>query len=164
MTEHLAAETANNLKTNMHKFLKYPMWLVNAIVWVVTLTIIVMVFILIYQTSQELVVLQDVAEGTSPVPQQAKESSQPTAIPSEPMAPIAQPAPQPVAASKLEILSTETGYLNVRSEASSKSQIVTKANPGETYEYTLKQGDWYQIKLKDGSLGWVSGKYIKLLN
>lgn len=147
----------------MHKILKYPMWLIHALIWAVALSIIVMVFTLIFSTSQELASVRDAAEGYSPVPQQPKNISAPTSTPAESAAPVAENNLPPVALYRLEILNTETGYLNVRSEASTKSELVGKALPGETYEYSLKQGGWYQIILNDGKQGWVSGKYAKPL-
>lgn len=61
----------------------------------------------------------------------------------------------------VEILDTPTGFLNVRSEASVDGDIVTKVNPGETYEYSEVENGWYKITLDDGSIGWVSGDYVE---
>ena len=64
---------------------------------------------------------------------------------------------------KIEILDNDLGYLNVRSEPSVSGDIVTKVNPGETYEYTKEENGWYYITLDDGSVGWVSGDYVKFV-
>lgn len=65
------------------------------------------------------------------------------------------------ALSKLQILPTGLGYLNVRSKPSTSGLLVAKVNPGETYEYTENIGDWYKISLSDGKEGWVSKRYVK---
>lgn len=62
---------------------------------------------------------------------------------------------------KLKITNTPTGWLKVRDAASLKGKELTKVHPGEEYEYTNKQNNWYQIILTDKSTGWVYGQYIK---
>ena len=64
---------------------------------------------------------------------------------------------------KIEILDNDLGYLNVSSEPSVSGDIVTKVNPGETYEYTKEENGWYYITLDDGSVGWVSGDYVQVV-
>jgi len=64
---------------------------------------------------------------------------------------------------KIEILDNDLGYLNVRSEPSVYGDIVTKVNPGETYEYSKEENGWYYITLDDGSVGWVSGDYVQVV-
>ena len=63
----------------------------------------------------------------------------------------------------IEILDNDLGYLNVRSEPSVSGDIVTKVNPGETYEYTKSENGWYYITLDNGSVGWVSGDYVEIV-
>jgi len=63
----------------------------------------------------------------------------------------------------LQILSTGLGYLNVRDKASTGGEIITKVYPEETYEYTDEQDGWYEIILNEDEVGWVFGKYIKLM-
>ncbi|OHA67084.1 MAG: hypothetical protein A3C82_02410 [Candidatus Wildermuthbacteria bacterium RIFCSPHIGHO2_02_FULL_47_12] len=63
----------------------------------------------------------------------------------------------------LRILPTEVGYLNVRKEASLEGEILRRVLPGETFEYTNADANWYRIVLPDGSSGWVFGKYIETL-
>jgi SH3-like domain-containing protein len=93
--------------------------------------------------------------------------SQPAETPATPVViatPTASstPAPTPVA-NQVTISSTPTGYLNVRSTASSSGALVGKVYPGETYPYTQVKSGWYQIQLKDGTAGWVTGQYAKIL-
>lgn len=67
------------------------------------------------------------------------------------------------AAQTVKILDTPTGFLNVRSEPSVSGDKVTEVDPGDTYEYTEEQEDWYKIVLKDGTEGWVYGDYVEVL-
>lgn len=64
---------------------------------------------------------------------------------------------------QVEILPTPTGFLRVRLEANLSSLEVGKVIPGERYDLILQQGDWYQIKLGSGKLGWVSSQYVNKL-
>ncbi len=64
----------------------------------------------------------------------------------------------------LEILPTETGFLNIRDQASKAGKIIGKVKPGEQYEYTEQKDDWYHIILSDGKDGWVLGKYVKIIS
>jgi len=60
---------------------------------------------------------------------------------------------------RILILSTPTGFLRVRENASVGSSQIGQVNPGETYEMTDETSGWFQIKLTDGTLGWVSATY-----
>lgn len=64
---------------------------------------------------------------------------------------------------KLEISETGAGYLNVREQPTTSSNIITRVTPGDQYEYTDFVSGWYKIVLKDGGKGWVTGQYVKLL-
>ena len=59
----------------------------------------------------------------------------------------------------LQITTTPTGWLNVRSNSSLTGEVLTKVNPGEKYEYISVQDDWYEIILTDGRHGWISSQY-----
>lgn len=61
---------------------------------------------------------------------------------------------------KLTISETSTGYLNVRDEPSTAGTQIDQVSPGDEYEYTDEKNGWYQIKLSDGTEGWVSGIYV----
>lgn len=63
----------------------------------------------------------------------------------------------------VEILDTETGYLNIRDCPSQGCNEVGKVVPGEVYEQLDYRDAWYQIRLDDGTSGWVYGKYVKAL-
>ena len=60
---------------------------------------------------------------------------------------------------QITILETPTGFLRVRQDPSVGSAQVGQVNPGEKYNLLNEQTGWYQIKLKDGTVGWVSSQY-----
>lgn len=62
---------------------------------------------------------------------------------------------------KLVVLTTPTGYLNVRQEPSVSSRVLTQVHPEEVYPYTAHQAGWYKIILPGPSEGWVSEQYVK---
>ncbi len=68
-----------------------------------------------------------------------------------------------VQSGQLQILPTEIGYLKIRSEPASKGGIIGKAAVGKTYQFQAREGDWYQIILPNASVGWVSAKYVKVV-
>lgn len=61
----------------------------------------------------------------------------------------------------LTIKDTETGWLNVREGSSIISTIITKIDPGDTYEFLGENegGTWYKIQVDDETAGWISAKY-----
>jgi uncharacterized protein YgiM (DUF1202 family) len=52
--------------------------------------------------------------------------------------------------------------VNIREQPSTKSEIVGKAKDGDTYELVSKNSEWYQIKLEDGSVAFISAKYSEI--
>jgi len=63
----------------------------------------------------------------------------------------------------IEILDTETGYLNVRECPSSGCAEVGKVVPGDVLIKKAYQDGWYKIEMDSGDLGWVYGRYAKEL-
>jgi len=65
----------------------------------------------------------------------------------------------------VEILETETGYLNIRKADSGNSDVLQRVSPGERY-IQKKTGEYgyVQIDLGEGVLGWASQKYVKKVN
>jgi hypothetical protein len=64
---------------------------------------------------------------------------------------------------KVEILSTPTGYLRVRKEASTLGDEVGRVEPGKKYNLVSiddKTG-WYEIEFEKGKNGWISNQYAK---
>ncbi len=70
-------------------------------------------------------------------------------------------SPTVVAQNTVTIKQTPTGFLNVRETASTVAKIVAKVNPGESYPFVDENESWYEIKLKDGTSGWISKTYAQ---
>lgn len=66
-----------------------------------------------------------------------------------------------VSANQVIIQSTPTGYLRVRKSNSVDSDQVTTVSPGDKFDLVSEKDDWYEIKLKDGTTGWISNAYAK---
>lgn len=52
--------------------------------------------------------------------------------------------------------------LNVRTEASINSSIITKVYKGEVVKITESSDGWYKIKTSSGVVGWSSANYLKI--
>lgn len=46
---------------------------------------------------------------------------------------------------------------NIRTEPNTQSDVLLRANEGDTFQVSGVENDWYQIKLKDGSIGYIAG-------
>src|SRR5258708_9803156 len=98
-------------------------------------------------------------------PNISTESAQPTASPSASIqltvTPVVSlsPSVQSTASAQVTILQTPTGFLRVRSNASISAAEITKVYPGNIFDYVDEKSGWYEIKLKDGTTGWVSNQY-----
>lgn len=62
---------------------------------------------------------------------------------------------------KITILQTPTGFLRVRENASVGSVEIGRVIPGDNLELVSEQEGWFQIKLSDGSIGWISSQYAQ---
>ena len=80
------------------------------------------------------------------------------ATPSSSVSPTPTSSPTPALAT-VTILDTPTGFLRVRESNSVGSAQIGLVNPGEKYNLLDEKNGWYQIKLKDGKIGWVSNQY-----
>lgn len=72
----------------------------------------------------------------------------------------AQSSPTPTS-SKVEILNTPTGFLRVRESNSISSAEIARVLATEAYDLISEENGWFQIKLKDGKMGWISSQYAK---
>jgi len=64
----------------------------------------------------------------------------------------------------VEILDTETGTLNVRDRASGYGNIITTVLPGQRFiEKQRTDTGWVLIDLGNGTTGWVSARYVKIV-
>jgi hypothetical protein len=75
--------------------------------------------------------------------------------------PSASVSPTPVAVVKVLILSTPTGFLRVRQDATIASNQVGTVNPGEKYDFVAEKPGWFEIKLTNGQTGWISSQYAQ---
>jgi len=62
---------------------------------------------------------------------------------------------------RLKILPTGVGFLRVRSGPGTSYSEVTKVTPGEEYPFLEESSGWYKIKLPDGRVGWISGRWAR---
>lgn len=58
------------------------------------------------------------------------------------------------------ILEDKSQVANIRQEPSISSRIIGQAENGSSYELISKTTDWYEVKLINGSIGFISAKYI----
>lgn len=72
------------------------------------------------------------------------------------------PSPTP-AQTLVEILSTPTGFLRVRSAPSTSATESARVAPGKTYPFIedSPNKDWFKIEYETGKEGWVSSQYAK---
>jgi len=64
----------------------------------------------------------------------------------------------------VEITVGEDSTLNVRSMPSSEGAVVDILTEGDTLPLIKESGEWYQLQFEDGSTGWVSKKFSRILN
>lgn len=69
------------------------------------------------------------------------------------------PSPAKVKNQTVTILSDGS---NIREDASVDSSVIQRAYKGETYEINGLKGEWYEIKLANGSLGYVAGWIVSV--
>lgn len=50
--------------------------------------------------------------------------------------------------------------INIREEPATSSAKIGKAKGGDTFEFISLDAGWYQVKLADGSIGFISAEYI----
>ena len=74
---------------------------------------------------------------------------------------IASPSATPIPLKQtVKVLETGIRYLNIRKEPAVTADIVGKAKPADTLPYVKKEGQWYQVRVNDGT-GWVFGDYVE---
>ena len=100
-------------------------------------------------------------EQSAPVAPESVAAPPATATPASTAATTSVAVPPPQQA---EIAATPTGFLNVRDGPSATAALVGKVYPKEVYTVLAKQADWYELKLSETTFGWVSSRYIKLIN
>ena len=71
-------------------------------------------------------------------------------------------APEPVQTTVV-ILSTEDGSVNVRAGNGTQYAILRSAKAGDTFNYVATASNGWNAVESDGQVGWVSGKYSKVI-
>lgn len=66
-----------------------------------------------------------------------------------------------VKVSQILILQTPTGFLRVRSDATTSAPEIGRARPGEKYDLIDEANGWYKIKFKEDQEGWISSQYAQ---
>ena len=61
--------------------------------------------------------------------------------------------------SKILILDTPNGFLNVRSGPNTNNNILAKINSGETFNLVGEEKDWYKIIYASAKEGWIFSQY-----
>ena len=62
----------------------------------------------------------------------------------------------------MTLIRVTNSFVNIRSEATSNSSKLGSLDEGETAEYLGEEGNFYNIKTEDGTVGWVSKDYVEL--
>ena len=62
---------------------------------------------------------------------------------------------------KIIITETPTGFLRVRQDATFSAPEIAQVKPQQEFVLQQEKGKWYEIKLADGRLGWVSSDYAQ---
>ena len=69
------------------------------------------------------------------------------------------PSPTPLSGTTVIILDTPTGFLRVRDSIGGAE--IGRVNPEEEYKFVDEKEGWFEIKLKDGTNGWISNQFAK---
>lgn len=59
------------------------------------------------------------------------------------------------------ILDTPTGFLRVRKTDSVSSEQIATVNPGEKLDLISEKDEWFEVRLSDGRVGWISSAYAR---
>lgn len=59
-------------------------------------------------------------------------------------------------------INDESESVNVRKGPTTKSEKIGKAKDGDTFELVSQDSGWYQIKLDDGEIAFVSARYAEI--
>jgi hypothetical protein len=96
----------------------------------------------------------EVGMGLASVPTSAP-SVTPTPSPSS----VVSPSPQKV--SQVTVSNTPNGFLRVRKGPATTSAEITRVNEGTVLIVIGEQGGWYNVRLSNGTEGYVSAEYAK---
>ena len=74
--------------------------------------------------------------------------------------PVSEKAPEFTAPSGKMVFVTEP-LVNIRSGPGMKNKVLTKVKKGDGLEVLGEIGSWYNVKLPDGTEGWIYHKLVK---
>ena len=58
------------------------------------------------------------------------------------------------------VADTPTGYLNLRAGPDVGQKVIARLYSGQTFNFVAERGNWLQVRLTDGKIGWASEKYL----
>lgn len=81
----------------------------------------------------------------------------PVTVPEEPVAPV--PA-SPVEERVIRSVRVAATSLNVRASASTDAEVVTQVRKGTALDVLREDESWVEVRLADGSTGWVAARFV----
>jgi outer membrane biosynthesis protein TonB len=87
-------------------------------------------------------------------------SAPPAPPPPTPTPTEATPVAQTTAAPQHETVRVVGSRLNVRSQPTTSAATAARVRKGERLAVLVRDGDWLQVQLADGTTGWVSARYV----
>lgn len=112
-----------------------------------------------YQPQPTPAVLSETQEATtSEVSPEATLEATATAEMSTAPADAVKPEATPITSLTVKI-ADGSSFVNIRQKPTVNSEKIGKANDGDAFEFISINAGWYEIKLIDGSTGFISGKY-----
>ena len=54
----------------------------------------------------------------------------------------------------------KSSVINIREQPTTQSKKVGEAKDGDTFEFVSLDSDWYEVRLTDGSIGFILSEYI----
>jgi len=78
--------------------------------------------------------------------------------------PTALPTPMPLPKTMVQIRITDgQEAVNIRQNPTTSSEKIGQAKEGETFEFVSLNSGWYEVRLSDGSIGFISERYISVV-
>jgi uncharacterized protein YgiM (DUF1202 family) len=60
------------------------------------------------------------------------------------------------------VVTTKSAPLNIRADKDTSAEVVGKVDKGSTVQILEKAGEWYKVKLEDGTIGYASSQFIEV--
>lgn len=62
---------------------------------------------------------------------------------------------------ELEIVADS--IINVRADPTTLSVVIARVRPGDIFSFEDTENGWYQIIIREGTVGWIFGEYVSVL-